>query len=227
MQAPRDGMNPAADLNGDHGSRTARLCRATVRLLSIDGAAVVIRSGTSYEQLLCATDQVMARLVDLQFVLGEGPGRDTDIRRNPVAADDLLATSALDRWPGFAREAAAVGARAVFAFPLQVGAEPYGALLLYRRLPGDLTAEQWVQAVLLAEAGSRLVLDDFPNGGSRIQDLFTGADEVAQATGMIAVLRGITPAQALVELRAASFTQGRPMTDLARDVINGRVTFSS
>lgn len=229
MQAPQDGTNTAAspDAPGaDHRFRTEQLCQACVRLLSVDGAAVVARGGPSYEQLLYATNPVVDRLIDLQFVLGEGPGNDTDSLRGPVSAADLLSTSALDRWPGFAREAAAIGARAMFALPLQVSAEPYGALVMYRGTAGDLTSEQWVQAVLLAEAGSRLVLDDYPVGGSRSQELFTGADEVAQATGMIAVQRGITPPQALVELRAASFAQGRPVTDLAKDVLEGRVSFS-
>ena len=114
----------------------------------------------------------------------------------------------------------------MFAFPLQVGAVPYGVLTLYRGVPAGLTGGQWTQAVLLANAGSRLVVDDFPANGTPTEDLFTDMDKVAQATGMVAVQREITVLEALLELRAAAFAQGRPVTDIARAVLAGRISFT-
>ena len=121
---------------------TRRLCSDVLRRLPVQGAAVSVRGTGESTALLHATDAVIARLDDLQFVLGEGPCRDAYRLRAPVLEPDLTAPAVVLRWPVFGREAAAAGAAAVFAFPLQVGAVPFGVLELYRAAPGRLTDGQ-------------------------------------------------------------------------------------
>ena len=48
---------------------------------------------------------------------------------------------------------------------------------------------------------------------------------VHQATGMIAAQLDETTSNALARLRAAAFASGRPMYDIARDVVERRVWF--
>lgn len=205
-----------------------RLCRDAVRRLGVRGAAVTVRGGRNQE-LLHATDQVIARLDDLQIVVGEGPGRDAFEFRVPVLEPDLDSQNGMARWPVFGREATAVGAAAVFAFPLQAGAVPFGVLQLYRPVPGRLTAAQLADALLLVDQGGPMVLTDLdgadltPTAGNP-EPMF-GRDEIPVATGMIAVQLGVTVDQALTELRAAAFTTGRPITDVAADVLARRITF--
>ena len=122
------------------------------------------------------------------------------------------------------------GAAAVFAFPLQVGAVPFGVLELYRKQPGRLTDPQLAAAVLLVDTGARQVLADIAGAalvpdGDHPEPVF-GRDEIPIATGMIAVQLRITTGQALIELRAAAFTTNRPVTDIAADVLTGRIAFT-
>lgn len=208
---------------------TRRLCTDLMRRLPVDGAAVTVRGDGSTQELLHATDAVIARVDDLQFVLGEGPCLDAFQLRTPVLEPDLTAPSQV-RWPVFGRGAAAAGAAAVFAFPLQVGAVPFGVVELYRGRPGPLTDPHVTAALLLIEAGATLVLQDLDGANlaptAQHPDPVFGRFEVPVATGMIAVQLGVPVEQALVELRAAAFTSNRPITDVADDVVAGRLTFT-
>jgi ANTAR domain len=49
--------------------------------------------------------------------------------------------------------------------------------------------------------------------------------EVHQATGMVSVQAEVGLAEALVLLRARAFAEGRPLGDVARDVLAGAVDF--
>ena len=71
---------------------------------------------------------------------------------------------------------------------------------------------------------------------ARIMAAVTGHDPAAgageldrivihQATGMIAAQLDDTVANALARLRASAFTSGRPMYDVAQDVVERRVRF--
>lgn len=209
---------------------TRRLCTDVLTRLPVDGAAVTVRGGGVTAAMLHATDAIIARLDDLQLVLGEGPCQDAYRFRAPVLEPDLMAAAAVDRWPMFGREAFAAGAAAVFAFPLQVGAVPFGVLELYRRTPAGLTAGQVTAAMLLADIGGRLVLDDVAGADlaptADEPDPRFGRDEIPMATGIIAVQLGVPVDRALIELRAAAFTSSRPITDVAADVLTGRITFT-
>jgi hypothetical protein len=241
VEASEEGIN-ADDPADDHPTggepaavwdvpNTRRLCRDCLRRLPVDGAAVSIRGDPSATQLLHATDVVITRLDDLQFVLGEGPCRDAFRFRVPILVPDLRLGWPGRRWPGYAREAIAAGAAAVFAFPLQLGAVPFGVLERYRATPGGLTGTALTDAVQLADTGARLVLDDFADLGPAPPftdpDPVFGPVEVPQATGMIAVQQGSTIDQALATLRGAAYTQNRPVVDVARDVLTGRITFTA
>src|SRR5205085_4957282 len=62
------------------------------------------------------------------------------------------------RWPAFRQPAVAGGARAVFGFPMSVGAVRLGALNLYRDRPGPLTTEQHTAAAVVAAVAARTLI---------------------------------------------------------------------
>ena len=97
---------------------------------------MLTRGGPDTAALLYATDPVITRLDDLEFVTGEGPCLQAYWNHAPVLEPDLAGAAATARWPWFAPEAAAIGAGAVFAFPLHVGDMVFGVLWLYRRARG-------------------------------------------------------------------------------------------
>jgi hypothetical protein len=120
------------------------------------------------------------------------------------------------------------GVRAVFGFPLRVGAVRLGALNLYRDRPGPLTGDQHADALVLADLAARWVLEAQAGAppGVVAQELEIGADfhfAVHNAAGMISVQQGISVTEALIRLRAYAFSKDRLLADVAADVIARRL----
>jgi AmiR/NasT family two-component response regulator len=100
-------------------------------------------------------------------------------------------------------------------------------LYLHRRDPFILGGADLVTALALAQVGAAAVLTDFADIGAASADgLWPGRNEIAQATGMIAVQRNVSLDVALAELRGAAYAQNRPITDVAADVIDRRIAFT-
>jgi hypothetical protein len=168
---------------------------------------------------------------ELQFTLGEGPCLDAFVTRQPVLVPDL-AREALHRWPGYAPAAHGQGMRAVFAFPLQIGAARLGVLDLFRLETGTLSAAQFREALTFAEMAVTTLLDGqegAPPGGAAdgLDDVMGQRAEVYQAQGMISVQLGIPLADALARLRAYAYSENRLLPDVAREVVARRLTFDS
>ena len=122
--------------------------------------------------------------------------------------------------------------RAVFGFPLHVGAVRLGALNLYRDRPGPLTDEQHADALVMADVAAQAVLVLQANAppGQLAAELEAGADfqyVVHQASGMVAVQLDVSVAEALMRLRAYAFGNGRPLTEVARDVVARTLRFDA
>lgn len=207
------------------------LCRRALPSAGVDGAGVALVTRSGHRATVCATDDIAARLEEAQFVLGEGPCVDASSGRTPVLLEDLLdlGPGVRLRWPGFLDAAASAGVRAVFAFPLRLGAVAFGAMDLYRLTPGPLDAEQLRTALLTADAAA-LALLELTAGGDVFPDPGDGARtalryQVHAAAGMVKVQLGSTIAHALMQLRAVSFAEDRSIDDVAQDVLEGRLRF--
>jgi hypothetical protein len=161
--------------------------------------------------------------------LGEGPCLHAHAHGIPVLLPDLSAESA-NRWPAFAAAALAAGVHAEFSLPLTVGPGGIGTLDLCRDRTGMLSDEHMADALVAAEIARDAVLyQQYAPGGPGLPELLAaaGTDRIVihQATGMIAAQLEDTIANALARLRAAAFASGRPMYDLAQDVVERRVRF--
>jgi len=114
-----------------------RLCLASSAILGADGAAITLCYTETTRLTVCATDEIAARLEDLQDVLGEGPGPDAYITGRMIRA--TLGERAARRWPAFAAAAhAELGPMAISAIPIQPGIDVLGVLTLYQLFPPDL-----------------------------------------------------------------------------------------
>lgn len=208
----------------------ARISRACVELLPVDGASVSVVSGTQHRETLYASDQVATRIEALQFSLGEGPCFEAFTTRSPVLIPDLAASSAA-AWPVFAEEIASEQVGAIFAFPLQHGAIGIGAMDMYRRAPGWLsvaeltTALQVVDLATVALLGLREGEPDGDNDPDGVVDdewlaaLPRDRAQVHQATGMLIAEYGIPAERALARLRGYAFATGRLVDQVARDIV--------
>ena len=110
----------------------ADVCAVAVGCVQVSGAWVTVASESGLDFVLCVTDPVGEQLAELQQTLGEGPCHDVLASAAPVLAADLGDGVSGRRWPGFVAPAGRLGAGAVFAFPLSIGAIRTGAMGLYR-----------------------------------------------------------------------------------------------
>lgn len=197
----------------------------------VTGAGLMLMDGNTSRGSVATTDDVSTLIEELQFDLGEGPCIDAYRQDRPVAEPNL-ANPAVPRWLAFTPPALAAGARAVFGFPLQVGAVRLGALNLYCTTPGPLSSDQHTDAIVMASVAAHALLLMQSNApeGVIAAELEAGSNfhpVVHQASGMIAVQLGVDLAEALVRLRAYAFAREQSVTQVSDDVVNRRLRFST
>lgn len=222
-----------------------QLCETAVRLSGVDGAAVALLTRKSrVRDLVYATDAISQQIDELQFTLGEGPCLDAFHSSTPRLVPDLREHSALERWPVFSGEAFAVGARAVFAFPVVESGHPLGVLELYRRTVGELGSAAHTAAVTIATTAGLTVRRNWDTYLNSVDDAEGSADAAAEAlvrspldapdefsrsgvylaSGMVAVQLAIPATEALDRLRAYSYQHGRSIKDVAEDIVARRLS---
>jgi hypothetical protein len=203
----------------------AHVCDGVVAAARVDGAGLTVMSGPTVRQVLHATDPIAARLEEFQLTFGQGPCVDA-FERGPVQVDDLETARSQARWPVFAPAALGVGARAVFALPLRIGAIRLGVLDLYRTRPGVLTSGELADALTFADAATVLALDGAGRAGrAEPADMSLDQAVVHQATGMVSVQLGVPIESAFAQLRAYAFANDRRLSEVATAVVERRLRF--
>ena len=226
-QSPEAAVLEAIRADAAGGETTpVRICRACVVHMPIDGAALSLLGKESQIERVGSSDETTGRLEELQTTLGEGPAFDAVSLSAPVLIDDVRSVD-LNRWPLFLGAIAGESACSMFVFPLQFGAVRLGALSLYRRSHGRLPGTALAAALRVADVIAMLFLgregdltEDF---AEEWLDESSWSREVHQATGMLIAQLGIGAEESFVRLRAHAFAQGRPLSDVARDVISRRL----
>ncbi|HMG41715.1 MAG TPA: GAF and ANTAR domain-containing protein [Acidimicrobiales bacterium] len=208
----------------------ARLCEVSADVAEVSGAGITLLSGDEDQGSVCTSDRVSGVVDELQLTLGEGPSIDAYREDRPVLEPDL-ADPVEARWFAFAPPAVAAGVRAVFGFPLHVGAVRLGALNLYRDRLGPLSDDQHADALVLAGVAARAVLlmQAQAPPGALARELQARGDHqlvVHQASGMVAAQLEVDVGEALVRLRAHAFGNDRRLADVARDVVGRRLRFT-
>ena len=200
-----------------------RLCRAFLAIMGGDGAAITLSYTDPSRVTLCATDDVAARLEDLQEVLGEGPGP-TAYELQTAMTIDLRADR--DRWPLFTEAAREIpGVRTVYAVPMRPGQHTIGVLTLHQNIGDPPDGDE---AQFLADAiGAALMKDPPPPVES---DLDPGPwpmrARIHQATGMVLTQLRISPADAMALMRAHAFSHSITLAEVAAQITSRRLRFS-
>ena len=215
-----------------------RVCEVAVSEVGVSGAGVTVMGSLAdgiagYRDQVCASDPRSRQLEDLQLTTGQGPCLDAYGAGTPVLVGDLA--GAASRWPGFAPEAVATGAAAVFSLPLQVGVVRLGTLDLHRVTVGSLGRGQLSAALVLAGLATETLLEhadmsggvggmggaDGGVGGPSdigwLSDVHAG---VHQASGMVSVSLGVGVGEALVLIRAHAYARGEPIADVASRIVD-------
>ena len=219
-----------AELARGKGDITAvRLCKVAETVTQVSGAGIMVMTQDRPAGSLCTSSAVSAAIEDLQYTLGEGPCIDAYHLDRPVLEPDL-GNPAVERWLAFPAAAVEAGARAVFGFPLRFGSVRLGALNLCCDRAGPLSDDQHADALVMADVAGEAVLAMQAGAppGELAAALEAGSNfqsAVHQAAGMVSVQLNESIAQAFVRLRAYAFANGRPLTEVAADVVARRLRF--
>lgn len=209
-----------------------RLCRACVELLAVDGAAISVLHKGATRGTFGSSGALGRRLDEFQFTFGEGPCVDAVRSGGPVLVGDI-GDPAEERWPAFGRAALRSGIRAVFALPVAVARTPVGALDLFSRKPGGLSADRLEGGLWAAELAALPLLDlmatdvdwtaagETQDGWEQLASL--QRVEVYQATGMIIAELEVDPAEALIRLRAYAYARGLTASEAAWAIVERRI----
>ena len=211
--------------NGE--SPGTRLCAACVELVDVAAAGIVLMDNQGNASALGASDAAVAALEDLQFTVGEGPAVDAYEHGRPVLEPHLDATSG-ERWPTFAADAVDAGFLGAFSFPLRIGAARLGTLDLYQDHPGHLRQDQLADALAMTDIVTRAVMAAQAAADGSLVDELDDSElraQVHQAAGMISSQLDIGIADALVRLRSHAYAEGRPVKQVAVDVVERRLRF--
>lgn len=212
-----------------------RVCGAAAQALSASGAGISLMTEQGVRGATAASDPLSERLEELQFVLGEGPCMEAFASRRPVLVPDLgeLDGTSDARWPFYRTAAHQDGLRAVFAFPLQIGASRLGVMDVFRDRAGPLSGAELADALAFADVAVDTLLDRQEGagdtGGLSADD---GDDsgyraELFQAQGMVMVQLGVSLAEAMARIRAYAYAEDRRLAEVAREVVARRLRFDT
>jgi transcriptional regulator with GAF, ATPase, and Fis domain len=199
---------------------TSRLCRACHELVGADGVALTIGYTSDSRVTVCTTDDVSARLEDLQEVLGEGPGREAASGGGRVSGQ--LPAPRRDHWPLLSEAVRGqLHPLHVLALPLTVGADPIGVLTLHRR--GPFSAAEQETAQFLADAIGAAILRDSDARSETPSEPWLTRSRVHMATGMVVAQLGVAPEDALALIRAYAFAHDQTINQIAEGIVERRV----
>jgi hypothetical protein len=199
-----------------------RLCRAYLAIMDGHGAALTVAYTRPERVTLCTTDDIAARLEDLQDVLGEGPGPTAYVSEEIVAVDLCAETG---RWPLFTEAARNIpGTAALYAVPMRPWNDGVIGVLTVHQDSIELLDRE--QAQFLANAIGAALVKDPPVESDLRSGPWSARSQVHQATGMVVAQLRIGPEDALALLRAHAFTHDTTLAAVAEQITSRRLQFT-
>lgn len=147
--------------------------------------------------------------------------------RGPVLVADLRGGDGLRSWVVFDQEAQQAGVHSYYALPLQIGTAILGVLTAHGTTPHRVDDVGGLLALADALAFALLDLGTGGSGGDHDGAALLGpsAAVIHQASGMVMAQTGETVEHALLTLQSFAYGSGRPLLDIAGDVVNRRMRF--
>ena len=205
-------------------SLTTRFCEAGRLMLDAEGASMTLDYAGNGRLMVHATDELAAKLDDLQDVVGEGPSFEAAQTGEIVVA--RLGDGDESRWALFSDRLSGMGfVGTLVAVPLRADLAVLGVLSLHRRGPDQ--DEDLVSARFLGATVGTAILQD-PRVGRPDQvssEAWATRSQIHQATGMIVAQVGVRTEDAMALLRGQAFARNTTLIDVARDIVARRINF--
>ena len=166
------------------------------------------------------TDDVPARIDDLQSELGEGPCLDAIQEQETFHTGQL---SREERWPEFSRRAhTETGVESILSLRLFVEEDTMGALNLYSEEPDAFGEDDIAIASVFAAHGAVAMANARRESG--LQEAFDSRVVIEQAKGKIAGEQGLSMDVAFQLLRHHARSNNALIHWVARDIVESRLT---
>ena len=206
------------------------VAESVLAVTSVTGASISTLGGLFPAETISASDDVIARIDELQFDLGEGPCWDAVASGRPVLEPDLRGRPN-GSWPAFSRAISDDVLAALFAFPLSVGPLRFGAIDMYDVRPRSLDQGEMTRVTALTAELSRAVLRQaIEEGGPEESPASVrprSRRRIHQATGFVIDQLDVSASDAELLIRARAFAEGRTMLEIADDILSNRRRFTA
>ena len=207
-----------------------RLAGRCAEVLDVTACGILLVDHNGRLNLVAASTE-QARLLELsQLQNSEGPCLDAFHTGRPVLRADL--TDGEGRWPRFSAAAVEAGFTAVHALPMRLRSETLGAVNLFSATSGPLAPDTVELGQALADAATIGIVHQRALArqeivAEQLQSALNSRIVIEQAKGFLTHRLGVSVEDAFAALRDYARSRNRKLTEVAADVIEGRVDLSA
>jgi GAF domain-containing protein len=203
-----------------------RLVERSMELMDCAEVGLLLANATGTLQVMASSSERSEALELLQSQNEEGPCFECYRTRRPVFSEDLAADTA--RWPTFAPAAVRAGINSVHAIPMRVHSQTIGALNLFRAGTGPLDARNVPLGQGMADIAAVALIQERAMRESRgvvqqLQGALNSRVLIEQAKGVLAERGHVSVDSAFTNIRHYARHHNSRLSDVARDVIDGRL----
>ncbi|MEN0133760.1 MAG: GAF and ANTAR domain-containing protein [Rhodococcus sp. (in: high G+C Gram-positive bacteria)] len=202
----------------DFGQVHQAICDAAPLLVEgCQHASLMLRQGTRYVTV-AASDDIAARVDELERVENEGPCVDAIVSDTPQFETDLSTST---QWPRLSqRVLAETPVRGAAGFRLVILGRKVGALDLFSDTPGALTTTSVEQGIMLASfaAVAMAAVHEHLEAETLRAGLVSNR-EIGKAVGLLMAFHNISETQAMEILRTTSQDMNVKLATVAREIV--------
>jgi GAF domain-containing protein len=203
-----------------------RLAERCVELLDCSEAGLLLADAAGRLRVMASSSERSDALDLLQLQNEEGPCFECFHRGEAVSTDDLEREH--DRWPTFAAAAQNSGFSSVQALPMRVRGSTVGALNLFRAQAGaildsDLPLAQGMADIAAVALLQERLVRESHGVTQQLQSALTSRVVIEQAKGVLAERAHVGVDAAFVHLRDYARNSNRRLSEIAAEVIDGRL----
>ncbi|MFI5692383.1 GAF domain-containing protein [Kribbella sp. NPDC051586] len=207
-----------------------RLAARCSELLGVSACGILLADHHGALNLVAASTE-QARLVELSQVQNlEGPCMEAFTTGQPVQHPDLR--NARARWPRFTAAAIDGGYLSVQALPMRLRDTVLGAVNLFSKRTGQLDADTITLGQALADAATIGIVHQRALARQEIvteqlQNALNSRILIEQAKGFLSHSLNIAVDEAFDVLRSYARGNNRRLTEVANEVVEGRLTLTA
>ena len=198
--------------------------------VDVSGAAsagLLLADQNNALQFMAASSEGARHLELFQLQHSEGPCFDCYRTREPVTTTDLAQETR--RWPDFVPQAEQAGVRSVHAFPMRLRNRVIGAMNVFGEEPLPLGPEDVKIVQAMADVATIAILQERAIASAellteQLQGALNSRIVVEQAKGVLSRDHDVSVDEAFAALRTHARSNHLRLSDLAHDVVTGKVT---